>query len=211
MNEDSGERRRLMHRRSIECTGYLRNDGLWEVEARLVDTKPFAQRDHFRGELQPGDPVHDIGVRLAVDDALTIREAETTMRATPFPTCVDVEPILQRLVGERIGPGWRDLLRRKIGRLETCTHLSELLGPAVTTLYQTMSYGKRHRTGAVRSKISAAPASRRSFLAAVIPGEPMDPSSPSYFRNSRLRVLLTIEPGQFDGTRLSRAGWPRQA
>jgi hypothetical protein len=142
MNEDSGERRRLMHRRSIECTGYLRNDGLWEVEARLVDTKPFAQRDHFRGELQPGDPVHDIGVRLAVDDALTIREAETTMRATPFPACVDVEPILQRLVGERIGPGWRDLVRRKIGRLETCTHLSELLGPAVTTLYQTMSYGK---------------------------------------------------------------------
>jgi hypothetical protein len=142
MNEDSGERRRLMHRRSIECTGYLRNDGLWEVEARLVDTKPFAQRDHFRGELQPGDPVHDIGVRLAVDDALTIREAETTMRATPFPTCVDVEPILQRLVGERIGPGWGDLVRRMIGRLETCTHLSELLGPAVTTLYQTMSYGK---------------------------------------------------------------------
>jgi hypothetical protein len=57
MREDSGERRRLMHRRSIECTGYLRDDGLWEVEARLVDTKPFGQRDHFRGELQPGDPV----------------------------------------------------------------------------------------------------------------------------------------------------------
>jgi hypothetical protein len=34
-------------------------------------------------------------------------------------------------------------VRRKIGRLETCTHLMELLGPAVTTLYQTMSYGKK--------------------------------------------------------------------
>jgi hypothetical protein len=34
-------------------------------------------------------------------------------------------------------------VRRKIGTLETCTHLSELLGPAVTTLFQTMSYGKR--------------------------------------------------------------------
>ena len=31
-----GERRRLMHKRSIECDGYLRSDGLWEVEARLV-------------------------------------------------------------------------------------------------------------------------------------------------------------------------------
>ncbi len=141
-DNDGRERRRLMHRRSIECNCYLRSDGLWEVEVRLVDSKPFAQRDHFRGELQPGDPVHDIGVRLAVDDSLTVREAETTMRATPFPTCVDVEPILQRLVGERIGPGWRELVRRKIGRLETCTHLSELLGPAVTTLYQTVAYGK---------------------------------------------------------------------
>lgn len=94
MNEDPGEQRRLLHTRSVECNGYLRNDGLWEVEARLVDTKPFARRDHFRGELQPGDPVHDICVRLAVDDSFTIREAETTMRATPFLTCIEVEPIL---------------------------------------------------------------------------------------------------------------------
>ena len=33
------------------------------------------------------------------------------------------------------------MVRRKIGRLEGCTHLSELLGPAVTTLFQTMSHG----------------------------------------------------------------------
>jgi hypothetical protein len=142
IDEDSGDRRRLMHRRSIECTGYLRSDGLWEVEARLVDAKPYGHLDHFRGELRPGDPVHDIGLRLAVDDSLTVREAQATMSAAPFPTCVDVEPILQRLVGERIGKGWREIVRRKIGRLETCTHLSELLGPAVTTLFQTMSNGK---------------------------------------------------------------------
>ena len=131
-----------MHRRSVECQGYLRHDGLWEVEARLVDTKPFAQHDRYRGLLQPGDPVHDIALRLAVDDRMTIIEAETTMRSTPYPTCIEVEPILQRLVGERIGEGWRALVRQKIGRLETCTHLSELLGPAVTALFQTMSHGK---------------------------------------------------------------------
>ena len=63
------------------------------------------------------------------------------MAATPYPTCIEVEPILQRLVGESIGKGWREVVRRKIGRLEGCTHLSELLGPAVTTLFQTMSHG----------------------------------------------------------------------
>ena len=141
-NEDNGEGRRLMHRRSVECQGYLRHDGLWEVEARLVDTKPFVQHDRYRGVLQPGDPVHDISLRLAIDDRMTIIEAETTMRSTPYPTCIEVEPILQRLVGERIGKGWRELVRQKIGRLETCTHLAELLGPAVTALFQTMSYGK---------------------------------------------------------------------
>lgn len=135
--------RRPMHTRSVECNGYLRDDGFWEVEAWLRDTKPFTQRaDRFRGELKPGDPVHEIGLRLAIDDGMTIREAEAIMRETPYPTCVEVEPILGRLVGERIGPGWREVIRRKIGRLETCTHLMELLGPAVTTLYQTLSYGK---------------------------------------------------------------------
>src|ERR1700755_706564 len=66
-------KRRLMHRRSVECLGYLRDDGLWEVEARLVDSKPFARNDRRHGLRQPGDPVHDIRLRLAVDDTLTVQ------------------------------------------------------------------------------------------------------------------------------------------
>jgi hypothetical protein len=138
----NGKPRRLMHRRSVECLGYLRDDGLWEVEARLVDTKPFARHDRGHGLRPARDPVHDIRLRLAVDDTFLIHETGTTMEVTPYPSCVDVEGILQRLVGERIGKGWREVVRRKIGRLETCTHLAELLGPAVTTLFQTMSHGK---------------------------------------------------------------------
>ena len=134
--------RRLMHTRTVECNGYLRDDGLWEVEARLVDTKPFTQAaDGYREELKPGDPVHDIRLRLAVDANMTIHETEATLVATPYPTCIEVEPVVQRLVGENIRQGWREPVRRKIGRLEGCTHLSELMGPAVTTLFQTISHG----------------------------------------------------------------------
>ena len=139
----NGTGRRLMHTRSVECNGFLRDDGLWEVEARLVDTKPFTQAaDRYREELKPGDPVHDIRLRLAVDDRMTIHEAQATMQATPYPTCIEVEPVLTRLVGENIGKGWREVVRRKFGRVEGCTHVSELLGPAVTTLFQTMSSGR---------------------------------------------------------------------
>jgi len=45
----NGTGRRLMHTRTVECKGYLRDDDLWEVEARLVDTKPYTQpADHYR-------------------------------------------------------------------------------------------------------------------------------------------------------------------
>ena len=106
--------RRAMHRRVIDCDGYLRDDGLWEVEARLVDTKPFPQRDQFRGEMPSGAPVHDIRLRLAIDDGMIIREAETNMVATPYPTCIEVDGILQRLVGVQIGKGFREAVRTKI-------------------------------------------------------------------------------------------------
>ena len=140
--DETKRQRRLMHRRTIECEGYLRDDGLWEVEARLVDAKPFPMPTRYRGLLQAGDPVHDIRLRLAVDDTLTIHEAEASMHAAPYPTCVQVEPVLQRLVGERIGKGWHKLIRQKLGKLESCTHLSELLGPAATTLFQTIAMGR---------------------------------------------------------------------
>ena len=31
--------RKLMHTRAIDCKGYERADGLWDIEAHLVDTK----------------------------------------------------------------------------------------------------------------------------------------------------------------------------
>jgi hypothetical protein len=131
-----------MHRRSIACASYLRDDGLWEVEAQLVDTKPFTHRAPFRGEIAEGEPVHDMIIRLAIDDKLVIREAQLTMSAVPFPTCVEVERVFERLVGVKVGPGWRKQVQGVIERLETCTHAGELIGPAITTLYQTLSYGK---------------------------------------------------------------------
>ena len=197
--ENSNKSRRLMHTRSIECEGFLRDDGLWEVEAWLRDTKPFTQRaDRFRGELKPGDPVHDIGLRLAIDEGMTIREAEAMMRATPYPTCIEVEPILARLIGERIGPGWREAIRRKIGRLETCTHLMELLGPAVTTLYQTMSHGEKPDGRDIAGEPAATRRAGRSSSAAAIPGAPTARSWP--------RCSRSLRPSRRQRT---RSGWVR--
>ncbi len=33
--------RQLMHNRAIECRGYQREDGMWDIEGHLVDTKTY--------------------------------------------------------------------------------------------------------------------------------------------------------------------------
>jgi len=135
-------RRRLMHQRTVVCDGYLRGDGLWEVEARLRDTKTFAYSHFARGALEPGEAVHDMTLRLTVDDALTIVGVDAEMATTPVLTCQDVLPGMRALIGIRLVAGWRKIARERIGRLESCTHLMDLMVPATTTFYQTVGMGK---------------------------------------------------------------------
>src|SRR3546814_20121981 len=56
--------RRLMHQRTVVCDGYLRHDGLWEVDARLRDTKTFSYVHFSRGPFDPGAAVPDMPLWL---------------------------------------------------------------------------------------------------------------------------------------------------
>ena len=183
----NGTGRRLMHTRTVECNGYLRDDGLWEVEARLVDTKPFTQAgDHYREELKPGDPVHDIRLRLAVDDTHDdprsggdhAGDALSHLHRGPTGACSGWSARTSR-------KGWREVVRRKIGRARGLHASVGTAGPggdhAVPDHLLTAGSG----TAATRWKTSRTPASGRSSSAAAIPGAPTGPSSPTSFRNLR--------------------------
>ena len=67
--------RQLKHRRSIDLAVYAREDGLWEVDARLIDTKT---RDYpLAGGVRPaGDPVHDMTLSLVIDTQMNILAAQ---------------------------------------------------------------------------------------------------------------------------------------
>ena len=140
--------RRHIHTRKVHCEGFLREDGLWEVEASMTDLKPFAHRDWERGARRPEDPVHKMSIRLTVDRNLVIVEAQGAMDDVPYATCRDVPPRMAALVGVRLGSGWREAVRERIGRRQNCTHMFELIGPAITTLYQSMSYREPPDDGA---------------------------------------------------------------
>lgn len=130
--------REPIHTRTIECRGYLRGDGLWDIEGRLADTKAYAFASRWRGEVAAGEPVHDMRVRLTVDDDFVVRAVEAAFAATPFAVCGEARPVFAALVGERIGPGWSATVRRLVGGTRGCTHVSELLGRMATACYQTI-------------------------------------------------------------------------
>jgi hypothetical protein len=136
--------RKRLHDRHVHCAGFLREDGLWDIEGHLVDTKSYAFSNVHRGTIEAGEPVHGMRLRLTVDDSLEIHAVEADTEHAPYRVCPEVTSNYQRLVGLRIGPGFRRAVAARLGGVEGCTHLSELLGPIATTAFQTMA-GQRRR------------------------------------------------------------------
>ncbi len=143
--------RRHVHTRTIECRGYEREDGLWDIEGHLVDVKTygFEKRDHVR--VEAGEPVHEMWLRLTIDDDLEIHGAEAVTDHAPTSLCGAITANFSGLVGIRIGPGWRRKAHEVVGGVKGCTHLVELLGPLATVAYQTLWPLKSMRAGKVDS------------------------------------------------------------
>lgn len=130
------------HTRRLELTGYRRVDGLWDIEAHLTDSKPYAFPREDSGMYLPHDAIHDMRVRITIDDDMVIRACEASMTAHPYPVCGQCAPNFERLVGIRIGRGWMAEVNRRVGGVEGCTHLREMLPQMATTAFQTM-YGAK--------------------------------------------------------------------
>jgi hypothetical protein len=138
--------REHIHTRSIECRGYRRADSLWDIEGHITDVKTYGFANHFRGEVPPGAPIHDMWLRLTVDDKLVIHAVEAVTEASPYDLCPHVTGNFQRLVGLRIYPGFQKQVRDRLGGTQGCTHLVDLLGPVATTAYQTVfPYRAQHQ------------------------------------------------------------------
>jgi hypothetical protein len=139
--------RKLIHTRRIECKGYEREDGLWDIEANLVDTKTFVrERRNGRPPLQPGEPVHNMWLRLTIDLDMVIQGAEASTDASPYLHCGDITPNFRQLVGVKIGAGWRREIAARVGGAKGCTHLVELLGPLGTTAFQATGRAREARS-----------------------------------------------------------------
>jgi len=135
----SPEARKPVHHRRIECDGYRRDDGLIDIEGRLVDTKAFDFPNKDRGGIiRAGEALHDIRLRITIDLEMNIVDAAASIDAAPYNYCSRITPVAEKLVGLRIAPGFRQQVKQRIGGVQGCTHLTELLGPIATTAVQTL-------------------------------------------------------------------------
>ena len=129
------ERLRI-HLRTISFQGFRRADDLWDIEGRLVDTKdqPFPIHDQMR---QPGEPVHDLSVRVTIDHRMNVLDVAVSADATPFPgTCAAEMPDYRKIIGLNLFKGFVKAVKNEFGGRGGCTHVSELLMAMPTAAFQ---------------------------------------------------------------------------
>jgi hypothetical protein len=153
--------RRHVHTRSIRVDAWVRDDGLWDFEAVLVDTK---SRDFplATGVRPAGAPVHDMSLRVTIDAKLNILEAAARTVAAPYPGyCDDFGDAYRALVGLNLIKGFRGALRERLGGVRGCTHLTELAAVLPTAAVQAFAAEVYHpRDAAHESAEDAAHASK---------------------------------------------------
>jgi hypothetical protein len=146
--------RDLLHKRNFAFEGYRRADGHYDIEGRMTDRKAYAFPNDFRGEIQADEPLHDMRVRVTIDEEFRILDIDVETAAGPFEICPAITPVFAALKGARIGRGWSALLKERFGGVQGCTHHVELLRAVATVAFQTI-YGDQQRRR--RTQPAAAP------------------------------------------------------
>ena len=128
--------RQLKHRRSIEVQIYARGNGLWEVDAHISDVRSRETR-MATGMLPAGEPIHDMLLRLVVDERFNVIEAGAETSAMPYPgECNSYGDIYSRLVGLNLMRGFRHAVKERLGGVQGCTHITELTQVLPTAVVQ---------------------------------------------------------------------------
>src|SRR5512138_3830632 len=77
-----------LHRRRMDFRGYRRDDGLFDIECTLLDTKgmdvPLLGVSRV---VKAGEPMHDMAIRMCVNDDLEVVDIEASSDATPYTIC----------------------------------------------------------------------------------------------------------------------------
>ena len=95
----TGITRKKIHTRVIECQSFRRSAGLWDIEGHLTAVKAYSFINEYRGTIKPGEPLHDMWIRLTVDHKFIVCEVEVATDAGPYELCPTILPAFQKIKG----------------------------------------------------------------------------------------------------------------
>jgi hypothetical protein len=105
---------------------YARDDGLWDLDARITDVKT-RDIELASGLRSGGAPVHDLKLRITINTDLVIVDAEAASDAVPYPGfCDTIAPAYKSLIGLSLMNHFRLRLKDRLAGVLGCTHLTEL-------------------------------------------------------------------------------------
>jgi hypothetical protein len=135
----STAQRQRLHVRSIVYEGWRREDGLFDIEARLQDIK-----DHdfelLSGTRPAGEPVHDMWARVTIGRDFVVHDLVACTDRMPYPgACDSVTAEYSKLVGCDLMHGFRKALFDALGGVRGCSHLTELIAFLPTAALQTFA------------------------------------------------------------------------
>jgi hypothetical protein len=131
--------RTLTHTRRVRYEGYKRTDGYWDIEAHLNDVKSHDYRLKT-GVRRAGQPVHDMWLRLTIDTEFNVVDAIAVSDAFPYAGgCETYGDVYRRLVGLNLLKGFRQKVQQRVGGVQGCTHITEMLAGFSTAAIQTFA------------------------------------------------------------------------
>lgn len=173
--------REPIHHRQVNCHGFRRSDGLFDIEGALMDTKSYTIQNRQRGEIQPGEPLHEMRVCITIDDQLLIHEAKAITENGPYHDCPSAAASYEALAGIQIRHGWMKEVKARLGSATVgCTHLTELLQYLGTAAFQTV-FPLRQKTQHSEGKASR-PALLNTCYAYRDTGQTVQQNWPDFYR-----------------------------
>lgn len=119
-------RRALKHTRTINIQAFARDDGLWDLDAQITDSKT---RDiALASGVRPyGSAIHDLSLRITIDTSFNILDATAVSDAVPYPGfCNTIGPEYNKLIGLNLMQHFRQGLKERLSGIKGCTHITEL-------------------------------------------------------------------------------------
>ncbi|SAI57002.1 Protein of uncharacterised function (DUF2889) [Bordetella ansorpii] len=144
--------RQPIHTRSIRVQSYGRDDGLWDLEAELIDYKGYDFTKSEGEVMKAGQHIHHMHLRITIDESYTIVAAQAAYDAAPYDaSCTAIDKAYAGLVGMNLLKGFRHQVKDRFSGIEGCTHMTELSLVLPTAAVQTMA-GRRREQNATSDR-----------------------------------------------------------